>query len=935
MILSIGCLIRNIGLLVLCLILSVNATRVTTGLRAEEPVGSKTNNLALQAASALYEGIRTETLPNGLRIYLKPVPGSPVVATMVAYKVGSADEDLDYTGLSHYLEHLMFKGTDKIMPGDIDRLTLRKGGANNAYTSEDYTIYHFDFAADRWESALEIEADRMRNLRIDAKHEFEQEKGAVIAELERNEDEPWDLESKAILPLLFGNGPYGHPVIGERQHVRAATAAVIKSHYEKWYYPNNASLVICGGFDPERALAKVKKVFSPVPKGQLPERKPVVKSERKGPVRKEIDSKFESPRLLMGFNTVRSGDPDSYALEVIQGLLTSGKTGRLYKKLVEGEKVANSVDSSNSCGRYPGWFAIQVEMLKGKDRDKAEKLVLAEIQELGDKPVSPAELKRVQHSLIANAIYGRESVHGLADSIARGVTTNDLDFLKGYLPRIQAVTAQDVQKAAHKHFDAAQRVVVWSVPKPEERGARGAESGGRDSKRMTSSNPVNPRQSSLRAEVGAAAAFSLKDTQRVVLANGLTLLLHENRRLPIVVAEASVKWVSLLEPEDKAGVATLTGMLLDEGTAKHSGTQIAEMIENVGGSLALSSSGGSVKVLSPDRSLGLGLLFECLAQANFPKDAFSRKQAQLLSVIDDNERQPDAKARTVYRGLAYGKHPYGRPAMGRRQTVELLTPADCRTFHRQAFVPNNTVVALVGDFDSQQVVDEVTRLTVDWKKSPVPKPQTPTVDKPPKFVEQIISMPTAAQLHFYMGHAGITRENPDYYKLLVMDYVLGTGPGFTDRLSARLRDREGLAYTVSANITSSAGEEPGLFSCYIGTNPQSFARVKQMFLEELTRIREQKPAAEEVEDAKKYLDGNLVFQFTTNDRVAAELLQIERYQLGLNYPDDYRKAVAAVTPEDVQAVARKYLDPQRMILVVSGAVDQAGKPLEKLMPPKK
>src|SRR5262249_14601549 len=145
------------------------------------------------------------------------VPGSPIVSIMTAYRVGSADEDLDHTGLSHYLEHLMFKGTDKIMPGDIDRKTLINGGANNAYTSEDYTIYHFDFAADRWEIALEIEADRMRNLRIDEKHEFEQEKGAVIAELERNEDSPWDLEFKEIVPRLFGRtNPYGHPVIGER-----------------------------------------------------------------------------------------------------------------------------------------------------------------------------------------------------------------------------------------------------------------------------------------------------------------------------------------------------------------------------------------------------------------------------------------------------------------------------------------------------------------------------------------------------------------------------------------------------------------------------------------------------------------------------------------------------------------------------------------------
>ena len=445
-------------------------------VRADEPGRrAKGENPALQAAAALYDGIRTEILPNGLRIYLKPIPGSPVVTTMVAYKVGSADEDLDHTGLSHYLEHLMFKGTDKIKPGDIDRMTLRNGGANNAYTSEDYTIYHFDFASDRWQPALQVEADRMQNLRIDKAHEFEQEKGAVIGELESDEDQPWDLENKAILPLLFGHGPYGHPTIGERAHVRGATAAVIKAHYDKWYHPNNAALVICGGFDPDQALTRIKELFGPIPRAELPARKTVPTLPHHGPARQEIASKFDVPRMLMGFPGVRSGDPDYYPLQVIHALLTSGKTSRLYRKLVEGEELASSVETTNNAGRYPGWFEIGVELLQGKDRDKAEKTVLAELHALQEQPVSAAELKRVKERLLAGTIFGRESVHALADSIARGVTTNNLEYLKNSLPRLQAVTAQDVQAAARQYFNPDQSAVVWSVPKAAQEGQAGAE----------------------------------------------------------------------------------------------------------------------------------------------------------------------------------------------------------------------------------------------------------------------------------------------------------------------------------------------------------------------------------------------------------------------------------------------------------------------------
>jgi zinc protease len=376
------------------------------------------------------------------------------------------------------------------------------------------------------------------------------------------------------------------------------------------------------------------------------------------------------------------------------------------------------------------------------------------------------------------------------------------------------------------------------------------------------------------------------------------------------------------------------GSLLDEGTAKHSGPEIAGMIESVGGSLSLSSSGGSVKVLAPQRDLGLSLLFECLTQANFPKDAFAREKAKQLNEIDDAEQRPDLKAQTTYRKMVYGKHPLGRPALGTRASVEKLTADDCAAIYKKVFIPNNTIVAICGDFDTKEVIDEVTKLTADWKKGDAKKPATPEVTKPEEFTQKIVSMPDAAQLHFYMGHGGIRRNDPDYYKLLVMDYVLGTGPGFTDRLSARLRDREGLAYTVTANMTSSAGEEPGVFTCYIGTRPTKFAQVKKEFLEELDRIRDTKPTKEEVEGAKKYLLGSLPFQTSTLDRVAGQLLTIERYGLGLGYLDEYRKAVEAVTPEDVQAVAKKHLDPKHMILVAAGAVDAEGEPINKAPPPK-
>jgi zinc protease len=342
-----------------------------------------------------------------------------------------------------------------------------------------------------------------------------------------------------------------------------------------------------------------------------------------------------------------------------------------------------------------------------------------------------------------------------------------------------------------------------------------------------------------------------------------------------------------------------------------------------------------VRVLAPDQKLGLGLLLECLSGPSFPKEAFARNKDRLLAEIEESETQPDARARRAFRAAVYGQHPYGRPELGTAKTVEALTPADCAAFHHKLFVPNNTTLAVVGDFDSREVIAEVTRRTAGWKKAPLEVPELPAVEKPKDFTQTILTMPQAAQLHFYMGHVGVRRDNPDYYKLLVMDYVLGTGPGFTDRLSGRLRDREGLAYTVSANIANSADTQPGVFTCYIGTDKKHFARVKREFLEELNRIRDEEPSAREVNDAKAYLLGNLLLQFTTDAGIAGQLLSVERHRLGFDYLEKYKAAVAAVTAADVQAVARKYLDPKRMALIAAGPIDAQGQPVPTLAPPKR
>lgn len=882
-----------------------------------------------KAAAAFYDGMHEHTLDNGLRVYLKKVPDSPIVCVMTTYRVGAADEELDRTGLSHYLEHLMFKGTDKLMPGDIDKLTRRAGGQNNAYTTPDFTNFHFEFAADRWETALEIEADRMRNLRIDARHEFEQEKGAVISELDGAEDEPWDLEHKSILPLLFGaKSPYGHPIIGEKAHVRGATAAIIKEHYDRWYHPNNAAIVIAGGFDPVRALARIKELFGSIPAGKLPVRSAASKFDRTGPAYKQFPSKFEVDRLLIGFNTVRMGEPEDYVLDVIEGVLSNGKTGRLYRRLVVEQEVAAEVTCSNLAGRLPGWFAIEMEVLSGVDPKKAEKALVDQLRLLAEKPIDEAELKRVKRSILANFIFAHEGVHDLADSIATTAAMADLNYVRTYFEKLDAVTIRDVQDVARRLLDPEKRVVVCSKAESAEnsigavRPRHSRNSHARHSKWTSKSRSRQP------AAVRTPVADFTK-AKRVVLPNGLTLLLWENRRLPIFLAEAHVKNVRLLEAADKAGVAALVGVTLEEGTATRTEEQISRAIDDVGGSLMFTTGGGHVKVLSTDQALGLELFFDCLLRPKFSQQAVLRWREHLQSELENEQIEPASRCDREFLKRIYEGHPLGRSEYGTEESLEAVESEDCRNFHRTVYVPNNVILVIAGDFDAGKIVDDIKRRTAEWKPATLPKLNVPAVSKPARFTEKIVTRRNAAQVNVNLGHVGIRRGDPDYYKLLVMDHILGVGAGLSDRLASHLRDRNGLAYEVTASITASAGVEPGVFQAYVGTYGDKFLDVKKMLFEEIDRFRRDGPTEEEVADARGYLIGSFPFRMATLQDVAGELIKLERFELGFDCYRKFRREIGGVTPADILAAAKKHLDLEKMILVAVGPIDSKGRPLTK------
>jgi zinc protease len=423
------------------------------------------------------------------------------------------------------------------------------------------------------------------------------------------------------------------------------------------------------------------------------------------------------------------------------------------------------------------------------------------------------------------------------------------------------------------------------------------------------------------------------DVERVELPNGLVLLLCENHSVPSVSINAIVGAGSRFEADDKAGLASLVGELLDAGTATRTSKEIAETIDATGGQLATfgdyQSSGVVVVLLSKDAGLGLEVASDLLINPAFPEDKVQQHVDRRVAQIKARLDVPRTLASDLFNEIVFEGTPLHRPALGYDQSVKTITPQDVQGFYRRYYTPDNTMLAIVGDIDKGEVKSKVLATFGKWEPaSSFEAPQVSRARRQSVPIEKSVNVPKE-QVNILIGHVGIERRNPDYYALLVMDTILGSSPGFTSRIPRILRDEQGLAYSTFSNITSSAGLDPGRFIAYIGTAPENLDRAVAGLRGEIARIVEAGVTEEELEIAKSYLTGSFVFRFQKNSQVAEFLIEAEVYDLGFDYLDRFPELIRAVTVEDVNRVARKYIDPQNLTTVVVGPVDEQGKRSEK------
>ena len=411
-------------------------------------------------------------LANGLKLIVKEDHRAPTVVNMVWYRAGSIDELNGTTGVAHVLEHMMFKGTKELKPGEFSKRVAELGGRSNAFTSRDYTAYHEQVERSRLERMMALEADRMRNLIMDPA-EFSKEIRVVMEERRlRTEDKPLSLLREALFATAFVASPYRHPVVGWMDDLQNMAAADALAWYQRWYAPNNAVVVIAGDVDPQQVLKLAEKYFGPIPPKTLPKTKPQQEPAQVGIRRVNVKAPAENPFLMMAYKVPRlldvEKDEDPYALELLAAVLDGYDNARLPATLVRTDRIANSVNAGYAgVGRGPALFMLSGAPAKDSNVEKLEAALRAGLQKIAKEGVSNEELKRVKAQVIAGQIYKRDSVYGQAMEIGSvemaGISHKLSDRM---IERLSAITPQQVQSVAQRYFSDDQLTVATLIPLP-------------------------------------------------------------------------------------------------------------------------------------------------------------------------------------------------------------------------------------------------------------------------------------------------------------------------------------------------------------------------------------------------------------------------------------------------------------------------------------
>ncbi len=816
-------------------------------------------------------------LPNGLTVVLKPDPTATVASVQVWVKTGSMHEGEHLgAGLSHYLEHLLFKGTKRRAGREISTEVQAYGGYINAYTTFDRTVYYIDIPAEHAPVAVDILGDTVLNSTLPA-DEVEREKGVILREIDMGLDDPEHRLWQHLFESVYHEHPMRQPIIGHRDVFESVTRDQLVAYYEERYVPNNIVVVVAGGFDQAAVDAAIAEYFGTAPRRRLA---PVYMPAEPPALTPRLEHLFDDVEIVRGavaWNIPGLSHPDAAALSVLGLILGHGDSSLLWAAIREKARLVHSIDVTSWAPGDQGLFYLSFVC----DEDRREKTIKAihrKLTKIHTKGFTAVQVRKAVRQLVVGEINGRKTVSGQASRLGVAeVVAGDLNYSQGYFQRLRQVTPAALRRVLQTYVLTGIPTTVSLSPKPDYKDTPAA---------------------------SLAAAIGADEIHQETLPNGARLILQPDDRLPNLHLRLLALGGGAFEQAEQRGITNLMATLLARDTARRSAAQVATAIETVGGSLSPVSGnntfGLAVEVLPSDLELGLDLLGEAALKPKFTAASFSIERDAQVADLQQDADDVVTIGRKELRRRFFGNHPLAFEAGGEVAHLQNLKPADIKNLHRALMVAPNVVLSVAGDFDPKRLTPTLRKFLRRFRKAAFSIP-APKLAKPSEPADFSAAVPRQ-QAVVFQGYMGPGVRSEDFHVGEVADELFS---GMSSRLFERVREEKGLAYYVRSSRV--VGLEAGMFYFYAGTQPGKETEVLEEIELEIKRMAAGKITKAELKRCQTRLCAGRRMSLQSNGAKAMHVALNVLYEQPLDDGSSFEARINSVTKKDLADFAKRYL----------------------------
>lgn len=850
-------------------------------------------------------------LKNGLTVLLVESHKSPVVSAQMWVRTGSADEGKGIEGISHFIEHLVFKGSEKYEVGEIARVVEGSGGELNAYTSFDQTVFYVTISKNFLGTALDVIAEMMGKPKFD-KAEIDNEREVVIEEIKRGQDNPHRQASRLLFETLYKKHPYGIPVIGYEENIRTVSREKILKYYNSRYVPSNMTLLLIGDFSSKEVIPEIKNRFGTFKKRAL---KKVVRKKEPAQKSARIEVKklpFQENLIYLAWPLPSAKHKDVAALDLASLILGQGESSRLNEALRIQRHITNYVGASTFTPMDNGFFAATASF-QYADLEDVVRGIFREIRKFLEEGPTEEELRKALVNMNSEDFYSLETVDGMARKFGSFEHLfKNYKYHEKYLAQMNKLTGADVVKAFKKYLDPKKLSLIFMSGEDEQKSVQLLQTVFDEERELLVKKLKEKQTGGFKKKIKVSFSKALKKTskenslRKVQLSSGATVLLRPNFDTPIVHLKAAFLGGMRAEWGHTEGA---TELLSRVWVPDHMQPAIEGMASSLGAFGGRNSAGLSMTTLSAFSKPMLEMFGKTLVANDFEEEIIAREKKAMLEQIRLREDNPSQICVLQFMKRIFPNHPYGVDPLGDQATTSKLGEKDIKNLLKCIRSAKNLTFSVSGAFDEAEWLAALEKMSKDLEKQPKFSKSFPIVELGKS--EKLFSATNKEQTHIIVGYPGLSLTDPERYTLQVIQSVLAGQGG---RLFLELRDKNSLAYSVSP--LRMEGLERGYFGAYIACSPDKSEKAIQMMRTEFGKLQKHAVPEEELGRAKRYLIGRHDIDLQKNSAVAGAVLFDDIYGIPYDETFHYGEKIAAVTAEQVKALAQKLFSRPEVLSVV-------------------